>query len=309
MITLTVSAPTEFNFEHTVRSHGWRDLAPFSHETNDKGHLMLIRRHRLRDGTVLTMQIRDTGARSILINVQGRAILNSLQRNEISQSVRYMFNLNRELRGFYEMLKKHDAYAWVVENNVGRLLSSPTVWEDLVKTLMTTNISWQQTQTICEKLCEIDPSGTFPTPQQITAIDEETLQEQLGAGYRTAHLKELADRIASGELNVEAWRELSADDLYKAVKTISGFGDYAAGTVMRLLGHFDKLAIDSVARNAFERVTGSAPESDTDIRDYYEPFGEWRGLVLWMDCIRDDFVQDDADESSNESSEAEAASS
>jgi 3-methyladenine DNA glycosylase/8-oxoguanine DNA glycosylase len=308
MITLTVSAPADFNFENTVRSHGWRDLAPFSHETNAKGHLVLTRRYSLSDGTVLTMRIRDTGARSVLITAQGRAILNSLQRNEIAQSVRYMFNLDWQLNEFYDMLKKHDDYKWVVEQNVGRLLSSPTVWEDLVKTLMTTNISWQQTQTICEKLCQIDPAGTFPTPQQIAVIDEDDLQEQLGAGYRTAHLKELAERIASGELNVEAWRELSADDLYKAVKTISGFGDYAAGTIMRLLGHFDKLAIDSVARNAFERVTGSAPESDTDIRDYYETFGEWRGLVLWMDCIRDDFVQDDnTDDTPAE--ETEAASS
>jgi 3-methyladenine DNA glycosylase/8-oxoguanine DNA glycosylase len=206
-----------------------------------------------------------------------------------------MFNLETSLKGFYAMLKNHDGYEWVIDQNVGRLLSSPTVWEDLVKTLMTTNISWEQTQSICEKLCEIDPAGTFPTPQQVAVIEEDELQEMLGAGYRTAHLKELADRIASGEVNVEAWRTFTADELYKAVKTISGFGDYAAGTVMRLLGHFDKLAIDSVARNAFERVTGNEAESDTEIRDYYEKFGEWRGLVLWMDCIRDEFVTDEAE--------------
>ncbi|MEO1291171.1 MAG: hypothetical protein AAFV93_25845, partial [Chloroflexota bacterium] len=72
------------------------------------------------------------------------------------------------------------------------------------------------------------------------------------------------------------------------ITDLTGFGDYAAGTLMRLMGHFDKLAIDTVARKAYEYVTGHAPDSDTDIRRYYDDFGKWRGLVLWMDCIRDE---------------------
>lgn len=296
MITLTVPTSADFSFKNTVMSHGWRQLAPYDYEIDHSGRVSLLRTHMLKDGTVLQLRMQDTGARSIVVQVEGRAILTSVQRNEIAHNVRYMFNLGWNLNNFYKEMKQHDDYQWVVEKNVGRMLSSPTVWEDLVKTLMTTNISWQQTREICRKLCDIAENGTFPTPQQIVALGEDDLNEKVGAGYRTAHLYKLAERIASGEISVEAWRQLESDELYKAIKDISGFGDYAAGTIMRLLGHFDKLAIDSVARNAFERVTGSEPESDTDIRDYYEKFGQWRGLVLWMDCIRDDFLDDEAAE-------------
>ena len=89
---------------------------------------------------------------------------------------------------------------------------------------------------------------------------------------------------------LKGWRQLDSDEFYKAVTDLKGFGDYAAGTMLRLCGHFDKLAIDTVARNAYEQIVGTKPESDTDIREHYECYGDYRGLVLWMDCIREDYL-------------------
>jgi hypothetical protein len=85
---------------------------------------------------------------------------------------------------------------------------------------------------------------------------------------------------------VESWKSLDTESLYKAVRGIKGFGDYAAGSMLRLLGHYDRLAIDSVARDSYKRVTGESEASDKAIIRYYEPYGVWRGLVQWMDCIK-----------------------
>ena len=109
----------------------------------------------------------------------------------------------------------------------------------------------------------------------------------LRAGYRTAYLHQLAQQIASGEVNLDHWLALDSDSLYKAVKSLKGFGDYAAGTVVRMVGHFDKIAIDTVCHAMFaarynEGVKGSAK----DIEAHYERFGRWRGLVMWMDIMR-----------------------
>ena len=109
----------------------------------------------------------------------------------------------------------------------------------------------------------------------------------LRAGYRNAYLYELAGRVASGELDLDAWLRLDSDGLYAAVKSLKGFGDYAAGTIARLVGHFDKIAIDSACRDMVAKLhNGGARGSDAIIRRHYAAFGQWQGLVMWMDILR-----------------------
>jgi len=287
MVVLTIPTPADFRFRATVESHGWYQLAPYVY---DREAGVLSRKLRLLDSTVLALNMRGSKMRSVLVEVQGRQVLKSIQRNAIGQAVTAMFNLHVNLRDFYQKMEKTNDYQWVDEHKAARMLAAPTVWEDLTKTLLTTNIAWSGTVEMVRKLVNIDAEGTFPSPQQLLTLSEDDLADQIGLGYRAAYLRDLTQRIVSGELNVESWRKLSSDDLYKAVTDLNGFGDYAAGTMLRLLGHFDKLAIDTVARKAYEHVTGHAPDSDTDIRKHYEAYGEWRGLVLWMDCIRDQYV-------------------
>jgi len=285
MITITLATPTDFNFKSTVESHGWYQLEP-DHYNPEQG--ILSRPYLLDNGKTVTLSMTGGKSRSLMINVNGQAIISSRDRNNIMRLAENMFNLKQNLTPFYQQMAKIEGYQWIAEKKPARLLASPTVWEDLAKTLLTTNTSWGNTIKMVASLSAIDDYNIFPSPQKIAFMKEDDFADAVGAGYRAPYLYEAAKRIAAGEINVESWRTLDSDTLYKAIKDLKGFGDYAAGTVMRLLGHFDKLAIDTVARKAYEHVTGHEPRSDTDIRDYYEKFGKWRGLVLWMDCIRDE---------------------
>jgi 3-methyladenine DNA glycosylase/8-oxoguanine DNA glycosylase len=287
MLSLTVTTPVDFRFRETVESHGWYQLAPFVYDSITG---VLSRKLRLSNGQIVTLNLRGTKTRAIQVHILSARVLTSSLRYQVIRAVQNMFSLDINLRDFYKLMQKTDGYEWVDVHKAGRMLAAPTVWEDLAKTLMTTNIAWSGTKEMARKLVSLDPDGVFPTPQQVSNISEEELTQQTGMGYRAPYLHTLARRISSGELNVENWRLLNSDELYKAITDLNGFGDYAAGTMLRLLGHFDKLAIDSVARNAYEQVIGHKPESDTDIRTHYEAFGKWRGLVLWMDCIRDQYV-------------------
>lgn len=149
--------------------------------------------------------------------------------------------------------------------------------------------TWAQTRQTVARLCALgepldEGRHAFPTPQRIAAMPPDELAAHSRAGYRAAYLHELAQRISSGE-DVEAWRGLPADELYHRVRSLKGFGDYAAGTMLRLLGHFDRLAIDTECRAAFRRIHGRPAENDREISAYYAPFGRWRGLLMWMDVI------------------------
>jgi 3-methyladenine DNA glycosylase/8-oxoguanine DNA glycosylase len=127
--------------------------------------------------------------------------------------------------------------------------------------------------------------AAFPTPERIAALPFDDLHAQVRAGYRDAYLHELARRIAAGDIEVESWRGLPSDALYKRITSLKGFGDYAAGNMLKLLGHYDRLATDTVCRDVYKNQlnNGIAAANDAEIAAYYEPFGHWRGLVQWMD--------------------------
>ena len=53
-----------------------------------------------------------------------------------------------------------------------------------------------------------------------------------------------------------------------------------------MLGHFDKLAIDSACRDMFARtLNGGAKADDTAIKAHYARYGKWQGLVMWLDIM------------------------
>ena len=39
-----------------------------------------------------------------------------------------------------------------------------------------------------------------------------------------------------------------------------------------------------------QRYNGGSAASDREIAAYYEPFGVWRGLVVWMDVMREEIL-------------------
>ncbi|MGB7338008.1 MAG: hypothetical protein WBC91_03870 [Phototrophicaceae bacterium] len=285
MIALTLNTPSNFDFHATVMSHGWYQLAPNTYHQDTH---ILERPYLLTNDKPVKLMIQSGRSHLLIITVIGQAIISSVDRYSILRAIEAMFNLNQGLTPFYQRMSATEGYEWVTERKCARLLASPTIWEDLAKTLLTTNTSWGNTVKMTAQLSAIDPHHIFPSPQMIVSLSEDEFAEAVGAGYRAAYLYQAAQRIVSGDVNLATWHSLDSDALYRAITDLKGFGDYSAGTLMRLMGHFDRLAIDTVARKAYEQVTGTPPEKDADIRDYYEKFGNWRGLVLWMDCIRDE---------------------
>jgi 3-methyladenine DNA glycosylase/8-oxoguanine DNA glycosylase len=291
MPTLTFPTPPGFRFWPSVTGHGWCDLLPY---TSDEASHTLNRIHQLSDGTVVRLVISGTADECISVTVEGlRGKLSGSRTAEIESVIRWCFDLDRDMSGFYALVAAQPRYQWIGRVGAGRLLSSPTVWEDLTKTLMTTNTTWNMTGQMVARITalgEVYPGGghAFPSPGRIAALPLDDLNTAIRAGYRGAYLHELARRITAGEMDVESWRDpsLTSAELYRRIKALKGFGDYAAGNLMRLMGHFDRLATDSECRAAYARIhDGRLAESDAEITAYYEPFGAWRGLVQWMDVM------------------------
>ena len=185
---------------------------------------------------------------------------------------------------------------WALSRGAGRLLRSPTVFEDAVKTLCTTNCSWALTRAmvgrLCETLGEPGPGGerAFPTPAALAARPESFFRDTIRAGYRAPFLRTLGREVASGRLDLEALRDapLSSAELRRRLQALDGFGPYAAEHLARLLGRHDFLALDSWTRERLRVLRGRRrPPGDALLRRWFAPYGAYAGLAMWLEVTAD----------------------
>ena len=290
MAQVLISVREQFDFKQTVLSHGWYMLAPFQ---LDRDSMTLHYTYQATSGDVLHLSMGQVGEQ-IQVDVPDVDTVSPDLNDEISNVVKTIFNTNWDLTPFYRAMRDFEGYDWLENERKGRILIAPTVWEDLAKVLLTTNTTWAQTIQMSQRLCYLGtPHPTlsntfaFPSPQMIANIDFEVFASALRAGYRTAYLYKLAQKITQGELDVESWRMLDGETLYRQVKSLKGYGDYSAGTIVRMLGHFDKLAIDSACREMYATLHNDGEKGDDKaIQALYVQFGQWKGLVMWMDIMR-----------------------
>jgi 3-methyladenine DNA glycosylase/8-oxoguanine DNA glycosylase len=294
MEILIPTTPT-FNFKRTAISHGWYDLPPFE---LTQENWTLLRVIDLGVSRPLTVAISE-GRRAVRVvltrNVGARAI------EKITRDVRHMLRLDDDMSQFYDSVARDPDFSWIASSGAGRLLRAPTVFEDLVKMICTTNCSWALTDKMINGLVAAlgresgDRRRTFPTPEVMASMPEKFYRDEVRAGYRAPYLKELAERVMSGEIDVESWlaSELPTEELKREMKRVKGVGDYAAENMLKLVGRYDGLALDSWVRGKFARIRNdSRTTSDKKIHRYYSRFGEWRGLALWCDMTRD-WLEDD----------------
>lgn len=287
-----ISIPTTraFNFKRTVISHGWCELLPFE---IDRDRWVLTRTLDVANVSPVTVAI---SAAKGSLQIKTSRPVGKKAAESIVVDVRHMLRLDDDLTVFYRAMKAHPDFAWVSNDGAGRMLRSPTVFEDLVKMICTTNCSWALTDKMVTGLVQNlgreanDGRRTFPTPEAMALMPLRFYVNEVRAGYRAAYLKELADRVASGTLNVEEWLAslLPTAELIKEMKTVKGVGPYAAENLLKLLGRYDGLALDSWTRAKFFKVRNNGRKAtDKKIARYYSGFKEWQGLALWCDMTRD----------------------
>jgi N-glycosylase/DNA lyase len=286
---ITLKTPPEFSFKRTIISHGWCQLLPFT--INEK-RWELSRVIDLPSAPVTVL----LGARKRSLRIAPSRRLNKTETTQVVKEVRHVLRLDDNLEQFYQIMNDDPAFSWIASQGAGRMLRSPTVFEDLVKMICTTNCSWALTEKMVTGIVDNlgrqgrDGRRTFPSAQALSLMPLKFFTNEVKAGYRAAYLKELADRVASGELDVESWLHspLSTRDLIKQMKGVKGVGDYAAENLLKLIGRYDGLALDSWTRAKFFKVRNDGKKTtDKKIARYYSRFNEWRGLALWCDMTRD----------------------
>ena len=91
----------------------------------------------------------------------------------------------------------------MADRSAGRILRAPTLFEDAVKVLCTTNCSWALTKAMVTRMiAAFGRGGAFPDAAFLASLPERRLREELKLGYRAPFLHAFAARVASGALDL-----------------------------------------------------------------------------------------------------------
>jgi N-glycosylase/DNA lyase len=289
MTAVQIHAPSGFAFDRTVRSHGWFDLLPFSY-AREAGVLSFAFEHA---GAAVSVAVSEKVSGRLSVETSARGAAGARRAEAV---VRAVLRLDEELAPLRDALAGAPALIAAVDAGGGRLLRAPTVFEDVVKMLCTTNCSWALTHVMVQRLVERagaeGPGGvrSFPSAETLAARPVSFFRDVVRAGYRAPFLKELATRVARGDLDLEPLRDpaTSSDDAAKVLRTIKGIGPYAADNLLRLLGHYDYLGLDSWCRASFKKLYPRAAKGNLDaaIARRYKRHAPYQGLAMWLDLTR-----------------------
>lgn len=179
-----------------------------------------------------------------------------------------------------------------------RLMRSPTLFEDIIKTVTSCNVAWPSTinmnRRLCEELGPKSPSGfyAFPGPSRLSRTSAGTLRGRCRVGYRDQRIIDLARMHRKGEID-ESWLSSSStsdEDVFRFLLTLPGIGPYAAGNIMQLLGRYSRLALDT---ESLRHAKGSLGMRGSDasimkrLAKHYEPFGQHRFRSYWFELWTD----------------------
>jgi 3-methyladenine DNA glycosylase/8-oxoguanine DNA glycosylase len=298
--TFTTSTPPGFHFWQTVQSHGWVALKPFTYdnEAHQLGYTLA-----LSDGSVWLLAVSQPTANVNTLQIAadgGPESLTPARQAEIESALRWMLRLDDDLTAFHALCDTEPRLAHVTAAGYGRVLRSPTAWEDLVRVIATTNTTWTLTKRMIGRL--VDHYGAphpahpeqraFPAPAAIAVCEPADIQA-LGWGYRAAYLVENARQIVSAKINLDALvrqpeSQLATPALRKALLALRGVGDYAAGTLLLLFGRYSSVPVDTAARSVVSRLFhAGAPVTDKQVKAALAPYQPYAALALYCLLMMD----------------------
>lgn len=279
----TLKLPPRFDLTRAVCSYGYFILAPNRWDpTTHRLHRPL---RGVDDRLVGVTIAQRPGSDRLTVTCDTAVTLGD--RNHLAAQVARMLRLDEPAERFEQFWALHPEAR---RAGFARLFRSPTLFEDIVKTITGCNVTWPNTMRMNELLCARCGDGGFPTPGRIAALSPATLKRTCKVGYRAGRIVRLGRRVARGQLDLAALEDsaMPTDALYDALLEIEGIGPYAAANLCMLLGRYDRLAIDSETYRHFRQVHRvKTPKNPAKlhrrIERFYARYKPFQFLAYWFE--------------------------
>ena len=293
----SIKAPPLFSLRTTALSHGWHECSPLV--WCDGGQCLQIV-ERVNSGACIVAVTQEKRAkRHVHLRISLRA--GTVEEEEwanLRNRVERMLGLDQDLTSFYALCANHPTLHVIPDIGGGRLIRSPSMYENIIKVLCSTNTSWPQAVKMINRLGQLGPQvrhyaccTAWPTPREVLRAGTDYLLDVCRVGYRAETIIAFCQELTDKSIDVESlWDQAEVDDpassesILQTLRSIRGIGPASSHALLSLLGRHDRLEIDSatVAHVARTHTKGRKP-TGKEVEAIYKPFGQWRNLVYWCE--------------------------
>lgn len=293
----TLPTPRDYLLHRDACSYGYFLLEPTRWSVPDRA---LRRTLTLDDDHAVTVIItqpparpRARPARGTPLLVEADAALTTHDRARAAAMLVRMLRLDEPaaaLRHFHRLDPR-----WKPSGR-GRLFRSPTLFEDVAKTVTSCNVTWPGTVQMNRRLCEVlGPRSAagfhgFPSPARLARTRPATLRARCRVGYRDQRLVDLARLFAAADAPALEDPSLDDESLRARLLELPGVGPYAAANILQLLGRYAHLPLDTESVRHGRAVLGfrgSARAIMRRVQRHFAPFGEHRFRSYWFELWAD----------------------
>ena len=176
------------------------------------------------------------------------------------------FDLDRDYEKIIEYVSRDKTVAKAAQFSGGIRLLNQEPWEALCSFIISQNNNIPRIKGIVERLCEnfgkkIDGGFTFPSAQTISKLSIEDLAV-IRSGFRSKYILDAAQKVTSGEIDLEYLKKIDYDSARKILTTIKGVGPKVADCVLLYgLGHKNAFPRDVWINRALETLfDGNIPD-------------------------------------------------
>ena len=156
----------------------------------------------------------------------------------------------------------------------------------LLRAIVGQQLSVKAARTIYDRLCALYGDRT-PTPRELIDTDPEELRTVGLSRAKAAYLRDLAEHVEDGELDLERLPELPDDEVSEQLIAIKGLGRWTVDMFLMFhLGRPDVLPVGDLGiRRAVQIAYGleelPAPAELTRIAELWRPHRTLACLYLW----------------------------
>ena len=209
--------------------------------------------------------------------------------------VRHVLRLDEDLSGFYAQVLADEELSWA-STGAGRMMRSQTVFEDVVKTICTTNCAWSGTVRMVNGLVDglgeaaVGGGHAFPTPAAMAGASDAFYADDGARGLPRA-----VPARAGRRRGVRRARPRGARSGAARGAARRGARGAAAGArgrrPLRGGAHHDAdgpplaAVLDSWTRPTYAKLRGRK-QSDKQILRRFKRYGDHAGLAFWLTLTR-----------------------
>ena len=282
---LTLNVPRGFSLPHTVCSYGFFILAPNYWTPVKRPHAgRLIRPLHISRNRVVTVTVTVSQSKpSQPLRIRCDRKLDRADQSRIKTQLTRMLRLDEDLTAWSKL--HPDAR----RARFARIFRSPTLFEDIIKTMTCCNVTWPSTVRMNRLLTQhVGSNGAFPTPAELAKWTPKRLAAMCKVGYRADRIIRFAKDVHTNRIKLDLFDDpnLTTDQLYKMLTAIHGIGPFAANNILQLLGRYDRLPVDTETVRHFRQyhnIQGDLKHATQLAETFYNQYHPYQFLAYWFE--------------------------